>query len=250
MESGYVDTYLTLALWLIIIGAAALLAERLITRWLRGVIRRNEIPRNVGNGMILTGRLIVLIGVVFTLLRLGGLPSEAVVGVSAVIGAAVGFASTRTIGNITAGMLLLVTRPFRVGDYVRVDTVEGVVSEISLNYVKITTAAGNTISISTLNILDKSVINYRLADSDIFCYPLRISFSASLSLDGLKRLLEEVLAKNTAGLPKRAEYTLAAVDAEGRTFEIRLYTKRAEDIFTLSAKLMCEIAKAVEEERH
>jgi len=246
MSSGYVDTYLTLTIWLAVIGAAALIAERLITRWLRRVIRRNEIPRNVGNGMILAGRLIVLVGVAFALMRLGGLPSEAVVSVSAVAGAAVGFASTRTAGNIIAGMFLFVTRPFRVGDYIRVDAVEGVVSEISLNYVKITTAAGNTVSISTQNMLDKSVVNYRLADSGIFCYPLRMSFSSSLQLSQLERILDEVLAKNTAELPQKAEYRLVAVDAAGWTFEIRLYTEKAEDIFTLSTKLISEIAKAVE----
>jgi small-conductance mechanosensitive channel len=51
---------------------------------------------------------------VFAFIRLGGLPSEAVVSLSAVIGAAVGFASTRTVGNLVAGIFLLVTRPFRV----------------------------------------------------------------------------------------------------------------------------------------
>jgi len=41
------EDYLTFAVWLAVIGAAALLAERLITKWLNGVMRRNEIPRNI-----------------------------------------------------------------------------------------------------------------------------------------------------------------------------------------------------------
>jgi small conductance mechanosensitive channel len=241
------EDYLTFALWLAVIGAAALLAERLITRWLKGVIRRNEIPRHIGNGMILTGRLIVLIGVVFALMHLGGLPSEAVVSVSAVIGAAVGFASTRTVGNLVAGIFLLVTRPFRVGDYIRVDTVEGVVSEVTLNYVRITTACGNTVSISTQNMLDKSVVNYKLADSDILCYPLRLSFDNSIPLAELEKLLEKVLAESTAKLPRKAEHIQTGIDASGRTFEIRIYTEKSEEIFTLAPKLTREIAKAIDE---
>jgi len=238
---------LAFAFWLAVIGAAALLAERLITRWLKGVIRRNEIPRHIGNGMILTGRLTVLIGVVFALMHLGGLPSEAVVSVSAVIGAAVGFASTRTVGNLVAGIFLLVTRPFRVGDYIRVDTVEGVVSEVTLNYVRITTACGNTVSISTQNMLDKSVVNYKLADSDILCYPLRLSFDNSIPLAELEKLLEKVLAESTAKLPRKAEHIQTGIDASGRTFEIRIYTEKSEEIFTLAPKLTREIAKAIDE---
>jgi small conductance mechanosensitive channel len=240
------EDYLTFALWLAVIGAAALLAERLITRWLKGVIRRNEIPRHIGNGMILTGRLIVLIGVVFALMHLGGLPSEAVVSVSAVIGAAVGFASTRTVGNLVAGIFLLVTRPFRIGDYIRVDTVEGVVSEVTLNYVRITTACGNTVSISTQNMLDKNVVNYRLADSGILCYPLRLSFDNSIPLAELEKLLEKVLAESIAKLPRKAEYIQTGMDASGRTFEIRIYTEKAEEIFSLTPKLTREIAKAID----
>jgi len=241
------EYYLAFAFWLAVIGAAALLAERLITRWLKGVIRRNEIPRHIGNGMILTGRLTVLIGVVFALMHLGGLPSEAVVSVSAVIGAAVGFASTRTVGNLVAGIFLLVTRPFRVGDYIRVDTVEGVVSEVTLNYVRITTACGNTVSISTQNMLDKSVVNYKLADSDILCYPLRLSFDNSIPLAELEKLLEKVLAESTAKLPRKAEHIQTGMDASGRTFEIRIYAEKSEEIFTLAPKLTREIAKAIDE---
>ena len=240
------EDYLAFAFWLAVIGAVALLAERLITRWLKGVIRRNEIPRNIGNGMILTGRLIVLVGVAFAVMRLGGLPSEAVVSVSAVIGAAVGFASTRTVGNLVAGIFLLVTRPFRVGDYIRVDTVEGVVSEVTLNYVKITTACGNTVSISTQNMLDKNVVNYRLADSGILCYPLRLSFDNSIPLAELEKLLEKVLAESIAKLPRKAEYIQTGMDASGRTFEIRIYTEKAEEIFSLTPKLTREIAKAID----
>jgi len=236
-----------LPFWLAVIGAAALLAEWLVTRWLKEAMRRNEIPRNAGNGMILTGRLIVLVGVAFAVMRLGGLPSEVVVGVSAVIGAAVGFASTRTVGNLVAGIFLLVTRPFRVGDYIRVDAVEGVVSEVTLNYVKITTACGNTVSISTQNMLDKSVVNYRLADSDILCYPLRLTFDKSTPLAELEKLLEKVLAENTMKLPRKAEYIQTGIDASGRTFEIRIYAEKAEEIFTLAPKLTREIAKAVDE---
>jgi membrane protein required for beta-lactamase induction len=54
------EDYLTFAFWLAVIGAVALLAERLITRWLKGVIRRNDIPRNIGNGMIQPGGCLFL----------------------------------------------------------------------------------------------------------------------------------------------------------------------------------------------
>ncbi|MEM3673452.1 MAG: mechanosensitive ion channel [Candidatus Bathyarchaeia archaeon] len=127
------------AVWLVVIAAVAVILERIITRWLRGLIKKTEMPPDVGNGLILTGRLIILVGVAVALLRVGGVSSEMLISFSALGGAAVGFASTRTIGNLIAGLFIWVTRPFRVGDYVRIDNVEGIVQEITLNYAKILT---------------------------------------------------------------------------------------------------------------
>jgi len=115
------DPYLITIMWVIAIAAVAAVVERVVTRWLRRIVKRTEMPPEVGNGLILTGRLIILVGAVVALLHVGGVPPDILVSFSALGGAAVGFASTRTIGNFIAGVFLIITRPFRVGDYVRID---------------------------------------------------------------------------------------------------------------------------------
>jgi hypothetical protein len=56
-----------------------------------------------------------------------------------------------------------------------------------------------------------------------------------------------VLTENTVKLPRKAEYIQTGMDASGRTFEIRIYTVKSEEIFTLVPKLTREIAKAIDE---
>lgn len=80
-----------------------------------------------------------LFGSVVSIIRVGGLDTQWFVAFSAPGGAAVGLASTQTIGNFIAGLYLLAARPFKVGDYVRLGTIEGVVQEITINYTKILT---------------------------------------------------------------------------------------------------------------
>jgi small conductance mechanosensitive channel len=58
---------------------------------------------------------------------------------SAVIGLVVGFASQRTLGNFVAGLMIAFTQPLRLGDWVEVGGVEGVVEEIGLIYTFIRT---------------------------------------------------------------------------------------------------------------
>jgi len=72
--------------------------------------------------------------------------------------------------------------PFRVGDYVRIDSVEGIVKEITVNYAKILTATNSVVSISTQRILDKEITSYRFKgeESTLYCYGFEVSFDHSL----------------------------------------------------------------------
>jgi len=86
--------------------------------------------------------VIVTIGVLSALLVIpqvralaGGLLAS-----SAVLGLIIGFASQRTLGNFVAGLMIAMTQPLRLGDWVEVDGVEGTVEEISLIYTFIRTA--------------------------------------------------------------------------------------------------------------
>jgi small conductance mechanosensitive channel len=243
------NPYLITILWIIIIAVAALIVERVFTRWLRQVIKNREIPPEIGNGLVLTERIIILIGVTIALLHVGGLPSETIISLSAIGGAAVGFASTRTIGNIMAGLFLFVTRPFRVGDYVRIDGIEGVVQEITLNYAKILTISGNIVSISTQRILDRDIINYRFIeeDSDMYRYGFELAFDHVLPVGELERMLDKVLEKYAGQMPRKPDYQAAGITAFARNYRIYIYVEKAEDIFKFHPQITREITQAWEE---
>lgn len=139
--------------WFAAAALVALILERIVTRYLRRFAKRQHLERHVSNSLVLTFRIVILLGVVAFVIRVGGVSSEGLLAFSALGGAAVGFASTQTIGNFVAGLYLLATRPFRVGDYVRVGTVEGIVQEITINYTKILTIGNNFVSIANIQVL-------------------------------------------------------------------------------------------------
>lgn len=235
-------------IWLVITAAAAVILERLITRWLRRFIKRTEMPPDVGNGLILTGRLIILVGVAVALLRVGGVSSEMLISFSALGGAAVGFASTRTIGNLIAGLFIWVTRPFRVGDYVRIDGVEGIVQEITLNYAKILTPSNTVVSISTQRILDRDITNFRFRgeESNLFCYGLELTFDYSLSTEQLEALLNKVIERYAEKLPKKPEFLQSRLTSFARHYMFYIYVEDPKDIFVLQPQILKEITRELE----
>jgi small-conductance mechanosensitive channel len=80
--------------------------------------------------------LIVFVGVLSALLVIPAVRAVAtgILASSAVIGIVVGFAAQRTIGNFIAGLLIAISQPIRLGDYVETEGLAGVVEEIGLTY--------------------------------------------------------------------------------------------------------------------
>ncbi|MFX1250556.1 MAG: mechanosensitive ion channel family protein [Promethearchaeota archaeon] len=126
-----------------------------------GAVKRIEnIPGDVVNGIKFLLRLAIAIAVLMLIAGLFGLSPEALFFIAAVFGAIVSFSSAQVIQNFIAGLYLLFTRPFIVGDLVAIGDVEGVVDSISLNYTKIRTMDGLYQFTPNKNIMNTSIVNY------------------------------------------------------------------------------------------
>ena len=231
---------------IIIIVAVAVVLERVITRYLKRFAKRVRLAPNAANSMALAFRLLVLVGAIAALVRLGGLPSEWFVAFSALGGAAVGFASTQTIGNFIAGLYLLATRPFKVGDYVRLGTAEGIVQEITINYTKILTIGYNVVSISNLQVMSRDMTNFSYESEDhktLYCYTFEIGFDHSVSADKTAEIFDEAFKQYNKVLPKKLSYMLNRSDAFARVYMVYLFVEHPEDVFVYRPQIAEEVFK-------
>jgi small-conductance mechanosensitive channel len=245
-----IDLYTILSVVVIAVVAVAL--ERVFTRYLSRFAKRAKLERSAANNLILTFRLLVLIGALLALSRAGGLSPEVIVSISAISGAAVGFASQKTIGNFIAGLYLLAARPFKVEDYVRIGTVEGIVQEITINYTKVLTIGNNTVSISNLQILDRDITNFSYQSEknpELYCYTFEIGFDHRVSTEKIAAIFEEVFERHQHSLPKKPRYMLTRSAAFERVYLVYLYVEHPEDIFTLRPQIAEEVFKRWDTER-
>jgi len=242
--------------YLVYIEAAAIIVvaivlERSIARYMKRVSKRKEWPPHVTNGLVLMFRLLILLGAVASIMRIGGVPPDWLVAYSALAGAAIGFASTRTLGNFIAGLFVFVTRPFQVNDYVRIDNTEGVVEEITFNYTKILTRSNALVYISNLRILDQNIANLKHKEgrSTLYCYTVELAFDHSLPTDRLEKMFDEVIAQYEKKLPKKPEYAQLSMGAFHRGYAFYLHFKHSRDIFTVYPEFVKEITQAWDKAR-
>ena len=141
----------------VFIGGALLVAfvlDRILSRRGRAIadaVERGDISRETNTRLRFVRRLIyaaiVLIGVALALSQFSGVKNIAasLLASSAIAAAVLGFAARQTLANFIAGIMLAVTQPLRVGDWVFVDDHYGVVEDVRLNYTFLRTPAGQQI---------------------------------------------------------------------------------------------------------
>ncbi|TFH05547.1 MAG: mechanosensitive ion channel [Candidatus Thorarchaeota archaeon] len=84
----------------------------------------------------------------------------------ALFGTAIGLAFSKALSNMVSGFYVLGARPFRVGDYVRIGDIEGIVLEITLNYTRLLQADYTKEYVPNSKVVDSQVTNYRIRIDD------------------------------------------------------------------------------------
>ena len=93
-------------------------------------------------------------------------PAATLIAVSASLGIAVGFASQDIIKNIFGGVIILLDRPFTVGDKIEAGSHYGEVVEIGLRSIRIVTADDSLVSIPNGELMNQSVSNSNTGEAN------------------------------------------------------------------------------------
>lgn len=146
------------ALVLIVVGwSVAGWAQRAIRR---GLGRFKDVDRTLIGVVAGTVRYFILVTVLVMVLARFGVQTASILAALGAIGLAIGLALQGTLANIAAGVMLLVLRPFRVGDYVSANGHDGTVEEIGVFTTEMTTFDGIYQSVPNASIWGGRIINY------------------------------------------------------------------------------------------
>lgn len=92
-----------------------------------------------------------------------GVPMASIVAALASAGVAIGLALQGALGNLAGGIMLLLFRPFQIGDYIDAAGVSGTAKEITLFYTVLVTFDGKYVTIPNGTLMNANVINYSTA---------------------------------------------------------------------------------------
>lgn len=158
-------------LGLLILGAIVVL---IVGLWLAGFVERRltalfakseRIDKTVSAFLASLGKYVVVIFTGIALLDQFGVETTSLVALLGAAGLAIGLALQGTLSNLAAGVMLLIFRPFKVGDFVEVAGEAGSVNAISLFTTQLDTGDNVRILIPNGSVWGSSITNYSFHDT-------------------------------------------------------------------------------------
>lgn len=147
-------------IWALVIIFIAYHGIRIITRILENIAERWVNTRLTVMRMVPFIRIFVWTGVIYMIVvAILAPPLETLLAITASAGLALGFASQDILKNIFGGVMILVDRPFQIGDKIQVKDHYGEVVQIGLRSVRIVTPDDSLVSIPNSDIVNQSVSN-------------------------------------------------------------------------------------------
>lgn len=128
------------------------------------------------------------------LLGFWGIDTAGIGAVIASAGVAVGLAMQGSLSNLAGGILIVLLRPFRLGDYIAAQDEEGTVEEISIFYTYLVSPDNKTIMIPNGSLLNGNITNY--SKKSMRRVDLLYSVSYGEDFERAKAVILDVISKN------------------------------------------------------
>jgi small conductance mechanosensitive channel len=159
MQVLLVDGGLKLVIAVLILAAGWILATW-VKRWIEAALA--HLPLDLTLKPLLASLVRYAILVLTFILVLGqfGVQTTSLIAVMGAAGLAIGLAMQGTLSNVAAGVMLLILRPFRVGQFVEVGGKQGTVREIGLFTTLLITRDNIYVSMPNSSIFGATIINY------------------------------------------------------------------------------------------
>ena len=227
------------------------LVGRAVIKWIRKIVRHSMERSNADVGVRQFVDSVLKVVLYFILLfstaTKFGVDAASVAALIASGGVAIGLALQGSLSNFAGGVLILLLKPFEVGDYIIEDTNknEGTVKEIQIFYTKLSTIDNKTIVIPNGILTNNSLTNATAKDERRLDLKVDIAYEASIK--EAKAVIETILKNDEAVL--QDEDINVFVDALGESSVVlgaRAWTKN-EDFWSAKWRILEEIKEQLDE---
>ncbi|MDR1682151.1 MAG: mechanosensitive ion channel [Candidatus Symbiothrix sp.] len=198
------------------------------------MMSRKEFDPSVASFLRNLINILLTITLLIAIVNILGINSSSFVALLASIGVALGMALSGTLQNFAGGVMILLFRPYRVGDYVEAQGQGGTVKEIQIFNTVITTTDNRTIYIPNGGLSSNVIVNYNHQRNRRIEWVVGVAYGTDYSR--AKAILAEILGTEKRILSDPApEIVIKALNESSVDIQIRAWVGRTDywDVYYL-----------------
>lgn len=196
---------------------------KLVSKWAHSGMHKRDFDPSLKpfflSFLVIALRILLILAV----MQIIGIEMTLFASIIAAFSVAAGLALSGTLQNFASGVLILILKPFRVGDNVIAQGQEGIVSSIQIFYTLVTTRDNKTVIFPNSKLSNEVIVNLSLQGIRRLDIELKLSYA--LDLEQIKDIINRAVDKSTTLLksPER-RIGIAELEADGFKLLVNVWT--------------------------
>ena len=199
----------------------------MIVRGMRKVMQKQEIDKTLETFVSNLVRMVLMVIVVIAAISQLGIETTSFIAIFGAAGLAVGLALQGSLSNFAAGVLIVLFRPYRVGDFIEGAGIAGVVEQVQILTTVLRTGDNKQIIVPNGQIMNSIITNYSAKDTRRVDMVVGVSYDDDL--DKVRSVLEELIAADDRILEDPAvTIAVSELGDSSVNFVVRPWVKTAD----------------------
>jgi small conductance mechanosensitive channel len=199
----------------------------LVRRGVRRVMDKAKVEPIITSFVSSIAYIALLAFVVIAALGQLGIQTTSFIAILGAAGLAIGLALQGSLANFAAGFLMIIFRPFKVGDFIEGAGVAGVVEEIQVFTTTLKTGDNKIIIVPNAKLSGDNITNYSTQETRRVDMTVGVAYDADLA--HVKSVLNDIISKDERILAEPASQVAVAELADSSVnFVVRVWTKTAD----------------------
>lgn len=191
-----------------------------------------------------TARIALKLLVVVCLVGFVGIETASISALIAALGVGFSMALQGTLSNFAGGVIIIVMRPFKLGDYIVTNGQEGTVEDIKLFYTTLVTPDNREISVPNGTLANNVIVNNSAKDTRRVDLVVQVAYGSDV--DAVKQIISQVCLENQLVFKNPAPFIeLAEMNESSLDFTVRSWCNRG-DYWTVKFALIDNVKKALD----
>ena len=206
---------------------------------------KKNLDKTITKALLYASKLTLKCIVVVALIGYLGIDTSAITALIASFGVCIGLAVNGTVSNLAGGVLILVTRPFRVDDFIEAQGVSGTVVDIRITHTKLNTPDNKVIYLPNGALSNGNITNY--SEKDTRRVDLEFTFDCSTDIEKAKSLVADVFAANEMILKDPAPFVRMSEHGDSAIAITARVWVNSDDYWTVNFDVLEAVKKAFDE---